>query len=49
MYTQINKEELRREWVLGNFWDKLIYCVGVFFSGYMAIIFVAALIEEALK
>jgi len=28
MKTIVNKEEMKREWVLTNFWEKALYVIG---------------------
>jgi hypothetical protein len=44
MRTQINKEELKKEWVITNWAEKTAYVIGFCFTAYLVICFAVGLV-----
>jgi len=48
MKRLINKEELRREWILEHWWEKGVYVVGIVMTVYLFAAFMIGFIGEML-
>lgn len=44
MRTIINKEEMRREWVIEKWYEKTMYVFGAFMTGWMVAAFIVGFI-----
>lgn len=44
MRTQVNHEELRREWIVEKWYEKTMYVFGAFMTGWMLMAFIVGFI-----
>lgn len=45
MRTNVNKEELKREWILNHWYEKAIYIIGFLWTAFMALAFITGLVQ----